>query len=510
MRIQADHEAERSEAGAVLASGIFVRAPNLAHIFEYICAKYFEGSPEKIKEYNIAVEALGRAADFDQTRDSIVRVEAHRLRKRLREYYQTEGADHVCHIEIPSGQYAPRFVHKDVPAAVAPVATEVEVVPTCEDGGAVILGPVPPNSRKWLLAGVMAGGIVLISTIALMAIGRVDALHAGKVPVVPGATDEIRILAGAMSDSDNNYVDVLSHAWRADRFYSGGSAIPSTTPHPISGTNDPRIYQTRREGTFSYDIPLGPGIYEMRLYFAELLYGENNIAGGGETSRIFEVSANGRRILDDFDVIADVGPSAADVKVFKDISPAPDGKLHLKFEPKTNPAFLNGIEIVPGIPGRMRPIRMVARSRGLSDQSGQFWDADRFVKGGQLVVRNEQISGTSEPELYHGERFGNITYTVPVVTPGRYTLSLHFVESWFGPDRPGGGGDQSRVFDILANGVALRRSFDLFKESGGPNRATTLVFHNLPADPRGKLTISLLPSRNYACINALQIEEERN
>src|ERR1700683_3277137 len=105
MQIHADHELERSEVGALIASGIFNRAPNLVNILTYICAKYFEGSAEDIKEYNIAVEALDRPADFDQRRDSIVRVEAHRLRKRLREYYENEGAGHLVQIEIPSGQY---------------------------------------------------------------------------------------------------------------------------------------------------------------------------------------------------------------------------------------------------------------------------------------------------------------------------------------------------------------------------------------------------------------------
>ena len=121
MPIQADFELERSEVQALLASGIFNRAPNLVQILTYICSKYFDGLRDEIKEYNIAVEALGRPADFDQKRDSIVRVEAHRLRKRLREYYEKEGAGHLVRIEIPSGQYAPRFIVKET-AALGPAA----------------------------------------------------------------------------------------------------------------------------------------------------------------------------------------------------------------------------------------------------------------------------------------------------------------------------------------------------------------------------------------------------
>jgi hypothetical protein len=151
---------------------------------------------------------------------------------------------------------------------------------------------------------------------------------------------------------------------------------------------------------------------------------------------------------------------------------------------------------------------MVSRDRGLSDRSGRSWESDRYVKGGQLVVRNEPLSGTTDPELFRGERYGNLTYTIPVAQPGTYGLKLYFVESWFGPGRPGGGREGSRVFDILCNGVALRRNFDIYKEAGGSNRTLILSFDDLEPDPQGKLVVSLIPRRNYACINALEILDQ--
>src|ERR1700751_1647079 len=94
----ADFRQEKHELDAILASGIFSRAPNLAQVLTYVCTKYFEGTAEQIKEYNIAVEALGRPPDFDQKRDSIVRVEAHKLRKRLAGYYKGSRASHAVPI----------------------------------------------------------------------------------------------------------------------------------------------------------------------------------------------------------------------------------------------------------------------------------------------------------------------------------------------------------------------------------------------------------------------------
>src|SRR5580704_5161837 len=115
MHSTTEFEQEKREYQSLLASGIFDRAPNLAQVLTYVCEKYFEGAAEQIKEYNIAIEALGRPAGFDQKRDSIVRVEAHRLRKRLREYYEADGAGHSVRIDIPAGQYAPTFLHQLAP-----------------------------------------------------------------------------------------------------------------------------------------------------------------------------------------------------------------------------------------------------------------------------------------------------------------------------------------------------------------------------------------------------------
>jgi hypothetical protein len=62
-------------------------------LFDYIVRKYVEGETGNLKEYSIALDAFGRPVDFDPKLDSIVRVEVHRLRKKLKQYYATEGAD---------------------------------------------------------------------------------------------------------------------------------------------------------------------------------------------------------------------------------------------------------------------------------------------------------------------------------------------------------------------------------------------------------------------------------
>src|ERR1700689_4852089 len=135
MHAAADFVQEKNELQLVRAFGIFHRAPKLANVLTYVCGQYFEGAAEQIKEYNIAVEALGRLSGFDPKRDSIVRVEAHRLRKRLREYYEADGAGHSLRIEIVPGQYVPQFLQQ-APQQLPPGPSLSEIA---------VLAPAPDN-----------------------------------------------------------------------------------------------------------------------------------------------------------------------------------------------------------------------------------------------------------------------------------------------------------------------------------------------------------------------------
>jgi hypothetical protein len=123
------------------------------------------------------------------------------------------------------------------------------------------------------------------------------------------------------------------------------------------------------------------------------------------------------------------------------------------------------------------------------------------------VLRTKPVEEASDPELFRGERFGNLRYIIPVPA-GRYGVTAYFAETWFGPGTPPGGGAGSRVFDILCNGAVLRHGFDVFKEARGAGRATTFSTHGLEPDAQGKLNIALVPTRNYACVNAIEVLDE--
>jgi hypothetical protein len=82
---------------------------NLKAFLRFIVDKSIENQESQLKEYVIATEVFGRGSDFDSRVDSVVRVQAGRLRTKLHEYYETEGKDDQVIIALPKGQYTPVF-----------------------------------------------------------------------------------------------------------------------------------------------------------------------------------------------------------------------------------------------------------------------------------------------------------------------------------------------------------------------------------------------------------------
>ena len=118
------------------------------------------------------------------------------------------------------------------------------------------------------------------------------------------------------------------------------------------------------------------------------------------------------------------------------------------------------------------------------------------------------MTGTNDPDLFSGERFGNFDYLVPVATPGTYAVVLGLAETWFGPTMPGGGGPGSRLFSVSCNGTSLLKDFDVYREAGGSNRALLKTFHGLHPDDDGNLRLSFAAPANNAMVNFVEIKDE--
>jgi TolB-like protein/Flp pilus assembly protein TadD len=97
---------------AVLQSETFQRTKRLRELLQYLVSETLAGRGDRLKQFNIAVDAFGRDGGFDPRIDTSVRTEAWRLRTRLELYYRTEGAMDAVRISLPKGGFTPRFQFK--------------------------------------------------------------------------------------------------------------------------------------------------------------------------------------------------------------------------------------------------------------------------------------------------------------------------------------------------------------------------------------------------------------
>ena len=498
--------AERSELESVLNSEVFSRAPALSHLLTYLCEKVLHGEGQQIKEYSIAVDVFGRKESFDQESSSIVRVQANRLRKHLANFYAGEGSSHQLRINIPVGQYVPVFETVDAAPPLEPVTPVAITV---------------ARRKRWpWIAGALGVVILFIAATFLFVHSRRSTVVVSTPeqslaqPALVGlpAGDETRIAAGATRD----YLDRSGKTWSADRDFAGGMAVHNSVQH-IWRTLDPEIYRNSRQGDFTYDIPLKAGVYELRLHFAETEYGPEDHLGGGEGSRLMSVTVNGKAALSDFDVVSDAGGSrTADVRVFTDVAPASDGKLHLGVSSvHGGRGMLSAIEIVPGVRGHIRPVRLVTRDSAYYSNDSHWWSPDNYFMGGQVAARVDSLGNTDDPELYESERWGHFSYAIPVVGGSRYTAILHFVERRFGSGReaqvgpPHGEatGSGHRVFNVVCNDNVILHDFDIQKEVGA-NHPMVKKITGLEPNAQNKLVFEFVPVRDYATVSAIEVLPE--
>src|SRR3954467_2689020 len=151
--LQTQLEERRTALNTVLQSKEFSRAPALAKLLKYLCEKTFQGRENEIKEFSIATEVYGRSETFGERRDSVVRVEVSRLRKRLVNYYAEEGLEQPLRIVIPAGTYAPEF---DPLTRAAPAPAE--------------LRPAPPGAwRRRGPIAVLSASLLVVAAVAIVA-----------------------------------------------------------------------------------------------------------------------------------------------------------------------------------------------------------------------------------------------------------------------------------------------------------------------------------------------------
>ena len=161
-----EEKAEQLEK--ILHSRSLQNSESLRALLQYVARRVIEGRDSQVKEYTIAVEVFGRSQDFNASTDSLVRVQAKRLRDKLKEYYETEGKSDRVLIDLPKGHYTAVFSYIDLQEPAAPVVSS----PLEDDQAAS-----PMARRAQLAAGdkritAVLTGLVVVLAVVVTVLGN--------------------------------------------------------------------------------------------------------------------------------------------------------------------------------------------------------------------------------------------------------------------------------------------------------------------------------------------------
>jgi len=152
-----DVDAVRAQLERILASPGFANAGRLSRFLRFVVERTLDGEGDQLKEYRLGTEVFDRPADYDPRIDSIVRVEARRLRAKLAEYYAGPGQGDPVVIGMDKGSYAARF--DAAAAADTPLVTERVTTDRVEQV------PARPTAARW--PAPVLGALIVLAVLVI-------------------------------------------------------------------------------------------------------------------------------------------------------------------------------------------------------------------------------------------------------------------------------------------------------------------------------------------------------
>ena len=160
----------------LVSSQVLHGSESLCKLLRYLAKHVLDRARTPIKEYQIATEVFGRSADFDPQVDSMVRVQAGRLRAKLAEYYSSEGLEDAIAVELPKGTYLLAFHHRTaaLPRSYAAHAENGWDTP-----------PTRQGYRNWVIAISVLAVLLVASSVAILTLvsnrNSAQASHDGEL-----------------------------------------------------------------------------------------------------------------------------------------------------------------------------------------------------------------------------------------------------------------------------------------------------------------------------------------
>jgi len=224
--------AVRAELDGILKAPIFTQSNRCKRFLSHVVMQTLAGNAGELKERTIGINVFERTNDYDTGDDSIVRVTANEVRKRLGQYYGESAGAHVVQIELPRGSYVPEFriqaVRHSTRAAEVPASKptpkapeQVEVpsgveIPILPAPAAEVAGPTRISKRR-LLYWSAAATFVLVVAVAAGILGSRpprnipeiwSSFHAGTPVLLCIDTHELQAPSPASPES-KKFVDMV-------------------------------------------------------------------------------------------------------------------------------------------------------------------------------------------------------------------------------------------------------------------------------------------------------------
>ena len=206
MRPAPEADAVRVQLDRILASPGFANADRLSRFLRFVVERTLDGEGDQLKEYRLGTEVFDRPTDYDPRLDSIVRVEARRLRSKLAEYYEGPGRADPVLIRVEKGGYAATFesapahpttqpavptTPESIVAGAAEVAavegTTPESMAAAQPAASPAASPAalspPPRPRRWLPFALAAAGLLVAVVVGWQVVGRDTASASSRIQV---------------------------------------------------------------------------------------------------------------------------------------------------------------------------------------------------------------------------------------------------------------------------------------------------------------------------------------
>jgi hypothetical protein len=180
-----EREQYLGEIDKLVNSHVLHGSESLCKLLRYLAKHVLDHPGLPIKEYQIATEVFGRSTDFDPQLDSMVRVQAGRLRGKLAEYYGLDGVDDSVVVELPKGTYVLSFHHRATASSKAHLPGTME---------SEVAGATP--RRNWIIATTLLATLLVLSLIAILTISNRNPAQAGIARDPDGVSGAFRVFWG--------------------------------------------------------------------------------------------------------------------------------------------------------------------------------------------------------------------------------------------------------------------------------------------------------------------------